>query len=141
LPAATVELVRRSLKGETFVSTDEAFRTLCTVPHGHVEAVLKMIHKLGFDSLIALKAGKTIGRYKMAKHFMLTIEDGMFEYRRDEASIERERQLDGIYIVRTGEPAQRLSAEDAVRDYKRLAEVEVYQPEYTSSAGLYQLAA
>ena len=73
---------------------------------------------------IALKAGKIIGRYKMAKHFELTIEDGTFQYHRDEASIERERQLDGIYVVRTGEPAQRLSADDAVRNYKRLAEVE-----------------
>ena len=56
--AFTVELVRRSLKGETFVSTDEAFRTLRAVSHGHVEAVLKMIHKLGFDSLIASKPSR-----------------------------------------------------------------------------------
>jgi hypothetical protein len=73
---------------------------------------------------IALKAGKSIGRYKMAKHFVLAIEEGVFQYRRDEASIERERQLDGIYVVRTGEPARRLSAPDAVRGYKRLADVE-----------------
>ena len=32
-------------------------------------------------------------------------------------------QLDGIYVVRTSEPKKRLSAADAVRDYKRLAEV------------------
>ena len=73
---------------------------------------------------IALKAGKIIGRYKMAKHFALVIEEGVFQYRRDEASIEQERQLDGIYVVRTGEPAKRLSVADAVRNYKRLAEVE-----------------
>jgi transposase len=73
---------------------------------------------------IALKAGKIIGRYKMAKHFELAIEEGVFQYRRNETSIERERQLDGIYVVRTGEPAKRLSVEDAVRNYKRLAEVE-----------------
>lgn len=73
---------------------------------------------------IALKAGKIIGRYKMAKHFELAIADGVFQYHRDEASIERERQLDGIYVVRTGEPVQKLSAADAVRNYKRLADVE-----------------
>lgn len=32
--------------------------------------------------------------------------------------------MDGIYVVRTSEPQQRLSAADAVCDYKRLAEVE-----------------
>lgn len=73
---------------------------------------------------IALKAGQVVGRHKMAKHFQLTIEDGTFSWQRKQASIERESQLDGIYVVRTSEPKKRLSAEDAVRDYKRLAEVE-----------------
>ena len=58
LPAATVELVRRSLKGETFVSADEAFRTLRTLPHGHVEAVLKMIRKLGLESVLGAKPSR-----------------------------------------------------------------------------------
>lgn len=88
-----------------------------------VEAARRTKKPLG-KAEIALKAGKIIGRYKMAKHFELEIGEGVFQYRRDEASIERERQLDGIYVVRTGEPAQRLSAADAVRNYKRLAEVE-----------------
>jgi len=73
---------------------------------------------------IALKAGKIMGHYKMAKHFQLEIEDGVFGWNRNQASIERESQLDGIYVVRTSEPKKRLAADDAVRDYKRLAEVE-----------------
>ena len=32
--------------------------------------------------------------------------------------------LDGIYVIRTSEPAERLSAADGVRDYKRLSQVE-----------------
>jgi hypothetical protein len=32
--------------------------------------------------------------------------------------------VDGIYVLRTSEPAERLSAEDTVRSYKSLAEVE-----------------
>jgi transposase len=60
----------------------------------------------------------------MAKHFQLTIGDGVFRFCRKAASIERESQLDGIYVVRTSEPKRRLAAEDAVRDYKRLTEVE-----------------
>lgn len=73
---------------------------------------------------IGLKVGKIIQRYKMGKHFEVTIEDGRLEYRRCEPSIEREFQLDGIYVIRTSEPAERLSADNAVRAYKQLTDVE-----------------
>jgi transposase len=73
---------------------------------------------------IGVKAGRIIGRYKMAKHFPLAIGEGTFRFSRKQAMIERESQLDGIYVVRTSEPKKRLAADDAVRDYKRLAEVE-----------------
>ena len=45
-----------------------------------------------------------------------------FFFRQD--AIDQEAQLDGIYVLRTSEPGERLSAEDTVRSYKRLAEVE-----------------
>lgn len=73
---------------------------------------------------IALRAGRVAHRFKMAKHFELSIGDGVFTFARKTASIERESQLDGIYVIRTSEPASKLSADDAVRNYKRLAEVE-----------------
>jgi transposase len=73
---------------------------------------------------IALAAGKFINRFKVAKHFRLTIEDGSFAWSRDAVSIDRETQLDGIYVIRTSEPEKRLSAEDSVRNYKRLTNVE-----------------
>ena len=73
---------------------------------------------------LALKAGAVAGRWKMKKHFRLLIEQGRFDWRRDEQSILRERDLDGIYILRTSEPKERLSAPDAVRSYKSLAHVE-----------------
>jgi len=73
---------------------------------------------------IALRAGRIVNRFKVAKHFELSIADGEFHFARHTASIERESQLDGIYVIRTSEPASGLSADDAVRDYKRLAEVE-----------------
>jgi transposase len=73
---------------------------------------------------IALRAGKRINRYKMAKHFQLTIADGQFTWARREESIRREEQLDGIYVIRTSEPRRRLSAAEGVRSYKRLASVE-----------------
>lgn len=73
---------------------------------------------------IGKKVGAVMNRFKMAKHFVFTIDDGRFALRRDEASIAREEALDGIYVIRTSEGAERLSAEDAVRSYKQLAQVE-----------------
>jgi transposase len=73
---------------------------------------------------IGVKLGRVIDRYKMAKHFEWTIADGQFRWHRREASIRAEAELDGIYVIRTSEPKERLSAVDAVRDYKSLAQVE-----------------
>src|ERR1700751_1159105 len=56
LPEHLIEIIKRSLKGETFVPAAEAFRTPRSLPHGHVEAVLTMIRKLGLDRLIASEA-------------------------------------------------------------------------------------
>ncbi len=58
LPETTVDLIRRSLKGEEFVSTKDAFRTLHSLPHGHVEAILGMIRKLGLDTLLGSKPSR-----------------------------------------------------------------------------------
>jgi DDE family transposase len=73
---------------------------------------------------IGVKAGRVIGRHKMAKHIQLTICDGIFTWERNEESIRREGLLDGISVIRTSEPAERLSAADGVRSYKRLSQVE-----------------
>ena len=73
---------------------------------------------------IGVKAGKIINRHKMGKHIKLTIKDNLLEFERDEASIEREARLDGIYVIRTSEPATALSAGDTVRTYKSLGQVE-----------------
>ena len=73
---------------------------------------------------IGLKAGRILGRYKMGKHYQLTIEDGRFAWARREAAITREVGLDGIYIIRTSQTKSQLSAPDAVRKYKSLAIVE-----------------
>jgi len=73
---------------------------------------------------IGLRAGKLVDRFKVAKHLILSIEDGQFDYARNQESIRREEELDGIYIVRTSESSEDMSSEDVVRNYKRLTEVE-----------------
>lgn len=73
---------------------------------------------------ISLKAGKVLGRYKMAKHFELHIADGSFRWSRNTTTITCEEQLDGIYVIRTSEPATTFSPEHCVRTYKSLSLVE-----------------
>jgi DDE family transposase len=73
---------------------------------------------------IALRVGSVLGRYKMRKHFKLTIAETGFSFTRDEPSIAREAALDGIYVIRTSVPATALTAKEAVRSYKRLSQVE-----------------
>src|SRR5258708_2187168 len=73
---------------------------------------------------IALKVGRVVNRFKMAKHFELTIEDGKFQAQRREQDIREEGLLDGVYVIRTSEKQENLPAPDAVRHYKNLANVE-----------------
>jgi transposase len=73
---------------------------------------------------IGVKVGKVLGRYKMGKHFACKIGEGSLAWSRRTGPIQQEEELDGIYVLRTSEPAERLSAEDTVRSYKSLAEVE-----------------
>jgi hypothetical protein len=48
----------------------------------------------------------------------------VFQWRRDKESIEGEARLDGIYVIRTSESVQAMSAADTVRHYKGLSQVE-----------------
>jgi transposase len=73
---------------------------------------------------IGVKTGKVLNKYKVGKHFTLTIEDNCFSWQRKQEDIKEEAALDGIYVIRSSEPAADLSADDAVRNYKRLADVE-----------------
>ena len=75
--------------------------------------------------LIGERAGRVVNRFKVAKHFQLTIEDGRFEYARKEQAINDEAALDGFYVLRTSVAADNdLSAQAIVRAYKLLAHAE-----------------
>jgi transposase len=73
---------------------------------------------------IGVRVGRVLARYKMGKHFRVTIEEAAFDYERKQDNIEREAALDGLYVVRTSVPATALNCENAVRAYKALAGVE-----------------
>jgi len=73
---------------------------------------------------IGLRTGKVVNKYKVSKHFKLDIRDNGFDYEINELSVATEAALDGIYVIRTSLSAQRISAEDTVRSYKLLTQVE-----------------
>jgi hypothetical protein len=73
---------------------------------------------------IALRVGKVINHYKMAKHFTPAITDESFTFTRNQDSIAAEAALDGIYVLRTSLPKDNLPTDDVVLGYKNLADVE-----------------
>ena len=108
---------RRRKRGELLAATEK-----------ELEKIVREVRRRKRTPLgkmeIALKVGKILNRFKVAKHLALTIEDGLLGWSRREESIRREAELDGIYVIRTSESKQQLSAEDTVRGYKSLAQVE-----------------
>src|SRR4051795_9792893 len=58
LPEHLIDLIKRALKGETFVPAADAFRITRSLPYGHVEAVLTMINNLGLAELIAAEPSR-----------------------------------------------------------------------------------
>jgi hypothetical protein len=73
---------------------------------------------------IGVRVGKVIGRYKMAKHYNLTITDDAFAFTRDTDQITAEAALDGLYVIRTTVTAEQMDAAKVVATYKSLARVE-----------------
>ena len=58
LPDRVIDLVRRALKGETFVNPENAFDCVRSLPHGHIAAVLGTLRQLGLPTLIARPASR-----------------------------------------------------------------------------------
>jgi transposase len=73
---------------------------------------------------IGLRVGRVLGRFKVGKHYQIDIEEDSFRYARRAESIEREKKLDGIYVIRTNVPAESMPASEVVRSYKQLSGVE-----------------
>jgi transposase len=73
---------------------------------------------------IALRVGKVINKYKMAKHFDTDITAQGFTFTRNHQAIAAEAALDGIYVLRTNLPAHTLGRDEVVLRYKGLEDVE-----------------
>jgi len=73
---------------------------------------------------IGIAIGKDTAKYKMGKHFHLTITNTEFTYERNQAGIDAEAALDGIYVLRTSVDVDTLDPSAVVASYKNLANVE-----------------
>ena len=73
---------------------------------------------------IGLAVGPALTRYKVKKHFEVTITDTTFTYNRKTEQIDTEAALDGIYVLRTNVGDTELATGDVVRSYKNLEQVE-----------------
>jgi len=73
---------------------------------------------------IGVRAGRVINKYKVAKHLILDIGEDRLSWHRDQAAIDAEAALDGIYVIRTPLPAAQLDAPGTVTAYKNLSRVE-----------------
>ena len=76
------------------------------------------------EQAIALRVGRVIEHFHMAKHLELTITDTSLTWQRRHEGIAQEAALDGLYVIRTSVPAQHLDAAAAVAAYKSLSHVE-----------------
>jgi hypothetical protein len=89
-----------------------------------VVATQRPKRRLQGQDKIGLRVGRVLQRFKVAKHFIVTITDTRFPYCRDLDRIAQEAALDGIYVIRTSVPDMELDAEATVRAYKAVAGVE-----------------
>ena len=55
LPDDLIEIIRRSLQGESFVPVGQAFEISASRPHGHVQAVTLAMQRLDFASVLSSK--------------------------------------------------------------------------------------
>jgi hypothetical protein len=76
------------------------------------------------EERIALRVGRVVNRFKVAKYFEWEITDSSFRFWLDEARIAQDAALDGFYVIRTSLPPETVSARQAVCTYKGLSQVE-----------------
>jgi hypothetical protein len=69
---------------------------------------------------IGERVGRISNRFKVAKHFELSIEDGAFSFARKTEQIAAEAALDGLYVIRTTCSPDELTTAATVRAYKQL---------------------
>ena len=114
-PALAEERTRK--RGELLASTETELDKITA-------ATRRERQPLRGKDKIGLRVGKVINKFKMAKHFTITITEDSFTFARNAAAIAAEAALDGIYVLRTSLPADTLADDEVVLRYKGLEDVE-----------------
>jgi len=110
-PALAAERARK--RKELLAATEEELEKVrCMVERGRLRDAAA--------GTIGERVGRVSNRYRVAKHFELTIADGAFSYVRRQERIAAEAALDGIYVLRTTCSQEELSPQAVVRLYKQL---------------------
>jgi hypothetical protein len=103
-------------------------QALLAATEAELDKIAAAVHRtrrpLRGQDAIALRVGKVINRYKVAKHFTTEITDTSFGYARDQHKIAAEAALDGIYVIRTSLDEPTLDRDEVVLRYKGLEDVE-----------------
>ena len=102
---------REDLLDATAVELDKVCRMVCG-------------GRLNGKDKIGVRVGKVINKYKMAKHYLLHIEDDSFDFEVNQKGVDEEATLDGIYVIRTSVNKDIMDENEAVRGYKLLPNVE-----------------
>jgi hypothetical protein len=108
---------RRRKRTEMMAAAERKLETIAA-------ATCRLKRPLRGNAKIAERVTRALARSKMKKYFRLTIEDTCFRYERDAERIQRDAQLDGVYVIRTSVPKPSLDAPQVVSSYKSLAHVE-----------------
>lgn len=108
---------RARKRAELLAATEAELATIAT-------AVARKRNPLRGSPAIALRVGRCVDHYHMAKHFELTITDTTFAWWRKQDGIDAEAALDGLYVIRTSLAENQLDANAVVAAYKSLAQVE-----------------
>jgi transposase len=125
--ALAAEVAAKS-RGETKLTETQQARF-----ERHVEAIAKKLDQvrqrtqqgqLHGQAVIGVRVGKVVNKYKMSKHMVLHITDDSFTFEIDQASVNAEAALDGLYVVRSSVSAETLDTAQTVRSYKLLSNVE-----------------
>lgn len=104
----------------------EKRRDLIAATERELDKVAAMVAagRLKGAGAIGVRAGKVANKYKVAKHFDLSIAEASFSYKVNAERVAAEAALDGLYVIRTSVAKAEMADGEAVLNYKRLAEVE-----------------
>jgi hypothetical protein len=112
-PFLAAERARK--RGELLTATEDTLAPVVAAVHAG---------RLQGADRIGLRVGPLVNKYKMAKHFEVTITDASLTITRKTTQIQAEADLDGIYVIRTTVADHTLDAAGVVGAYKNLAHVE-----------------